>query len=88
MIEQKFTTYWPDKEEIAKLKPLLARVGIEPEPGFADEADRRLRYATNRPEVEIISVRSFDVATFVAFGAAQIGVAGSDVPPSYPFMIT
>jgi hypothetical protein len=24
MIEQKFTTYWPDKEEIAALEPLLA----------------------------------------------------------------
>lgn len=24
MIEQKFTTYWPDKKEIAKLEPLLA----------------------------------------------------------------
>ena len=24
MIEQKFTTYWPDEEEIAKLAPILA----------------------------------------------------------------
>ena len=69
----------PKGRILAELKPLLARVGIEPEPGFADEADRRLRYATNLPGVEIISVRSFDVATFVAFGAAQVGVAGSDV---------
>ncbi len=69
----------PKGRILAELKPILARVGIEPEPGFADEADRRLRYATNLPEVEIISVRSFDVATFVAFGAAQLGVAGSDV---------
>ena len=69
----------PKGRILAELQPLLARVGIEPEPGFADEADRRLRYATNLPGVEIISVRSFDVATFVAFGAAQLGVAGSDV---------
>ena len=69
----------PKGRILAELKPILARVGIEPEPGFADEADRRLRFATNLPEVEIISVRSFDVATFVAFGAAQLGVAGSDV---------
>ncbi len=69
----------PKGRILAELKPILARVGIEPEPGFADEADRRLRYATNLPEVEIISVRSFDVATFVAFGAAQLGVAGSDI---------
>ena len=69
----------PKGRILAELKPLLARVGIEPEPGFADESDRRLRYATNKPGIEIISVRSFDVATFVAFGAAQLGVAGSDV---------
>jgi len=31
------------------------------------------------PEIEIIRVRSFDVATFVAFGAAQLGIAGNDV---------
>ena len=24
MIEQKFTTYWPDEEEITKLAPILA----------------------------------------------------------------
>jgi ATP phosphoribosyltransferase len=29
--------------------------------------------------LRIIRVRSFDVATFVAFGAAQFGVAGNDV---------
>ncbi|MEQ9198501.1 MAG: ATP phosphoribosyltransferase, partial [Rhodospirillales bacterium] len=29
--------------------------------------------------VDLIRVRSFDVATFVAFGAAQLGIAGSDV---------
>jgi len=29
--------------------------------------------------MDVIRVRSFDVATFVAFGAAQIGICGSDV---------
>lgn len=69
----------PKGRILAELTPLLARVGIAPEVGFAEESDRRLRYATNLPGVEIISVRAFDVATFVAFGAAQLGVAGSDV---------
>ena len=40
---------------------------------------RQLRFATSEPGLEIIRVRSFDVATFVAFGAAQLGVAGNDV---------
>ncbi|MDJ0983686.1 MAG: ATP phosphoribosyltransferase [Kiloniellales bacterium] len=75
----------PKGRILAELTPILARVGIDPEPGFADEADRRLRYATNLPEVEIISVRSFDVATFVAFGAAQLGVAGSDVLTEFDY---
>jgi ATP phosphoribosyltransferase len=57
----------------------LKHAGIEPEPAFADEAARLLHFATNRPNLSIIRVRSFDVATFVAFGAAQLGVAGNDV---------
>ena len=64
---------------LGELMPLLARAGIEPEAAFADEDARQLRFATNRPTLEIVRVRSFDVATFVAFGAAQLGVAGNDV---------
>jgi ATP phosphoribosyltransferase len=59
--------------------PLLARAGIEPEAAFNDERDRRLTFATNVKGLCIIRVRSFDVATFVAFGAAHLGIAGSDV---------
>jgi ATP phosphoribosyltransferase len=59
--------------------PLLARAGIEPEPAFSDETSRALRFATNRPDISLIRVRAFDVATFVAHGAAQLGIVGSDV---------
>ena len=59
--------------------PLLRRAGIEPEAAFDDPAGRRLRFATNRGHISIIRARSFDVATFVAFGAAQLGIAGKDV---------
>src|SRR3546814_16202650 len=59
--------------------PLLSAAGIEPEPAFSDESSRALRFSTNRPDVEMIRVRSFDVATLVAHGAAQLGVCGSDV---------
>ena len=64
---------------LSELVPLLVRAGIEPEAAFADEDARQLRFATNQPALEIVRVRSFDVATFVAFGAAQLGVAGNDV---------
>ncbi len=59
--------------------PLLRRAGIEPEAAFDDASGRRLRFATNDPAISLVRVRSFDVATFVAFGAAQLGIAGKDV---------
>jgi ATP phosphoribosyltransferase len=64
---------------LGELVPLLVRAGIEAEGTFADEDTRQLRFTTNLPALEIVRVRSFDVATFVAFGAAQLGVAGNDV---------
>ncbi|MCW5773955.1 MAG: ATP phosphoribosyltransferase [Rhodospirillaceae bacterium] len=69
----------PKGRILKEVMPLLSRAGIEPEPAFADEESRQLQFATNAPNLAVIRVRSFDVATFVAFGAAQIGVAGNDV---------
>ncbi|GAB3448775.1 ATP phosphoribosyltransferase [Insolitispirillum peregrinum] len=59
--------------------PLVRAAGIEPEPAFDDPKSRQLTFATNHPHIRIIRVRSFDVATFVAFGAAHLGVCGNDV---------
>ena len=59
--------------------PVMKAAGIEPEPGFFDKSNRALEFATNRDDVRLIRVRAFDVATFVAHGAAQIGIVGSDV---------
>ncbi len=59
--------------------PIIAAAGLVPEPAFADEGSRKLQFATNHPAVSLIRVRSFDVATFVAFGGAQLGIAGNDV---------
>jgi len=59
--------------------PLIRRAGIEPEPDFANPDSRALRFRTNHAHIDLVRVRSFDVATFVAFGAAQFGIAGNDV---------
>ena len=59
--------------------PLMARAGIVPTPDYLDEDTRHMRFATNDPGLDVIRVRPFDVATFVAFGAAQIGICGADV---------
>lgn len=69
----------PKGRILEELLPLLSRVGIEPEESFADKHERKLEFATNIPNLSILRVRSFDIATFVAFGAAQMGVAGRDV---------
>jgi ATP phosphoribosyltransferase len=62
-----------------ELEPVLKKVGIAPEVDFFNAHSRALKFATNIEGLSIIRVRSFDVATFVAYGAAQLGVAGSDV---------
>jgi ATP phosphoribosyltransferase len=69
----------PKGRILGEAVPLLARAGIVAEPAFADENSRALRFSTNRPDIALIRVRAFDVATFVAHGAAQLGIVGSDV---------
>lgn len=65
--------------------PLLADAGVVPEAEFHDKNSRALSFATNRPDVRIIRVRAFDVATFVAHGAAQAGIVGSDVIDEFDY---
>lgn len=65
--------------------PLLAAVGIIPEPAFADKNSRALRFKTNSPAIDLIRVRAFDVATFVAHGAAHLGIVGSDVLAEFAY---
>ncbi|MSO65284.1 MAG: ATP phosphoribosyltransferase [Alphaproteobacteria bacterium] len=68
----------PKGRILGQALPLLAAAGIRPEDEFADEASRRLRFASNVAGLDLVRVRSFDVVTFVAFGAADLGIAGSD----------
>ncbi len=65
--------------------PLLARAGVVPEDAFHDKKSRALSFATNRPDMTIIRVRAFDVATFVAHGAAHLGIVGSDVIDEFDY---
>lgn len=75
----------PKGRILSELGPLLARAGIEPDADYADEGSRRLRFGTNHPGLDVVRVRPFDVATFVAFGAAAIGVVGSDVLAEFDY---
>jgi ATP phosphoribosyltransferase len=57
--------------------PLLQRAGIT----VADdpETSRKLILATSRADVRVVLVRASDVPTYVQYGGADLGVAGSDV---------
>jgi len=57
--------------------PLLARAGIVPEE--SPEQTRKLLIGTNVADVRIVVVRASDVPTYVQYGAAELGVAGSDI---------
>ena len=65
--------------------PLMARAGVVPEAAFHDKSDRSLSFACEDPALRLIRVRAFDVATFVAHGAAQAGIVGSDVVEEFAY---
>ena len=65
--------------------PVMARAGVVPEDGFHDKSNRSLTFATTRDDMRLIRVRAFDVATFVAHGAAQMGIVGSDVIEEFDY---
>ena len=67
--ENRIVMALPKGRILADCMPLLARMGGVPPPDLVDEGSRRLRFPTSHPGLDIVRVRSFDVATFVAFGA-------------------
>lgn len=75
----------PKGRILEELEPILEKVGIKPEDDFYDSSSRKLEFATNHDNMSIIRIRSFDAATFVAFGAAHIGVAGNDVLAEFDY---
>lgn len=62
---------------LAETLPLLARVGARPSED--PERSRKLIIGTQRRGIRLIVVRAADVPTYVAHGAAELGVAGGDV---------
>ena len=69
----------PKGRILGECGPLLDRAGIVAAPDLLDDDSRRLRFPTDDPALDVVRVRPFDVATFVAFGAAHVGICGADV---------
>jgi ATP phosphoribosyltransferase len=57
--------------------PLLADADIKPSVDITNS--RKLLFETNHPHIQLLVIRATDVPTYVAHGAADIGVAGKDV---------
>ena len=75
----------PKGRILLDLIPFLEKMNLKLEDDFYNDSSRKLSFKTNINNFEVIRVRSFDVATFVAFGAAQIGVAGDDVLTEFEY---
>ena len=75
----KFIIAIPRGRIIKELKPILKKTSFDPENEMFDDKSRKLTFLSNNKEINFIKVRAFDACTFVAFGAAQIGIAGEDV---------
>jgi len=78
-LSEKLVLALPKGRILDEVMPLVRAAGIEPEAAFDDPKSRLLEFETNIKGLTIIRVRAFDTATFVAFGAAHLGVVGNDV---------
>ena len=63
----------------------LLGVPFAPDPLLFNDKSRKLTFSSKDSSINYIKVRAFDVCTFVAFGAAQIGIAGEDVIQEYSY---
>ena len=70
---------------INEIKKILAKTSFAPEKKLFDDKSRKLTFSSKRRDVDFIKVRAFDACTFVAFGAAQIGIAGEDVIKEFDY---
>jgi len=64
----------PKGRILEELTPLLTACDIIPEDDFTNKASRKLQFTTNNPNLDIIRVRAFDVATLTKRHFARQGI--------------
>ncbi len=69
----------PKGRILKDLQAVFSKINLNIEDEFYNDNTRQLIFKTNIKNLQIIKVRSFDVATFVKFGVADIGICGLDV---------
>ncbi len=76
-MDQKLTIALSKGRILDETIPLLRDAGIE---ALEDiKSSRKLIFDTSQAHVRLVIIRATDVPTYVAYGAADIGVAGKDV---------
>jgi ATP phosphoribosyltransferase len=75
----------PKGRILKDLTPILRKINIIPEKDFFDLNSRKIMFSSNNDLINFIKVRSFDVANFVAFGGAHLGIVGLDVIEEFSF---
>jgi ATP phosphoribosyltransferase len=74
----------PKGRILSEVKDLFNALEIEAESDFFAEDNRKIIFTTNKEKIKLLKVRSFDVANFVKFGGADLGICGSDVLAEFP----
>lgn len=70
---------------LEECKKILNKTNFAPDPLLFDDSCRRLTFNSKKKDIKYIKVRAFDVCSFVAFGASQIGIAGDDVIQEFDY---
>jgi ATP phosphoribosyltransferase len=70
---------------IKELKKILLQTSFAPEVDLFNDKSRKLTFLSKNKNINFIKVRAFDACTFVAFGAAHIGIAGEDVIKEFDY---
>ena len=75
----------PKGRILNELIPIFKKLKILPEKDFFNSESRKIMFSSSSDLISLIKVRSFDVANFVAFGGAHLGVVGLDVIKEFSF---
>jgi len=78
-MNKKISLAIPKGRILNELLTLFQKINLKIEEDFFSEDSRKLIFQTNFPNLEIIKVRSQDVATLVQFGAIDLGICGLDI---------
>ena len=75
----------PKGRILNELIPIFKKLKFLPEKDFFNSESRKIMFSSSNDLIDFIKVRSFDVANFVAFGGAHMGVVGLDVIKEFSF---